>query len=257
VFGGAGLVLGLPALTAAIMVGIHTLSPSPRSQAPAAIPSTPRSSPASPTGRPLRACAVPSLIGTVTVPHLAARRAPSAHAPTVATFGPRNVEGGPQVFLIESAARGGRWLKALLPMRPNGTVGYIPAHSIKLSKTWYRIDVSRSKYRLTLWKGCHRVTTYPVGIGTGRTQTPVGRFYLEVLLKPPDPNTVYGIYAYGLSAFSNTIRNWEWGGVIGLHGTNEPSSIGHRSSHGCIRMLNRDIAKLVPLLPLGTPITIT
>lgn len=161
------------------------------------------------------------------------------------------------MFLIEGAAKGGAWFKALLPVRPNGTFGWVPARSIALAKTPYRIDVSRSRFRLTLWKGCHRVATYPVGIGTGRTATPVGRFYLEVLLKPPDPNTVYGIYAYGLSAFSNTIRNWEWGGVIGLHGTDEPSSIGRQSSHGCIRMHNRDIAKLVPILPLGTPITIT
>jgi len=42
-----------------------------------------------------------------------------------------------------------------------------------------------------------------------------------------------------------------------LHGTNAPSSIGHESSHGCIRMHNRDIERLVPLLPLGTPIRIT
>ena len=46
------------------------------------------------------------------------------------------------------------------------------------------------------------------------------------------------------------------GGVIGLHGTNDPSSIGNRESHGCIRLYNRDIEKLVPLLPLGTPVVI-
>jgi len=125
----------------------------------------------------------------------------------VASYGRKNVEGGPQVFLLEGEAKGGRWFKALLPMRPNGTMGYVPARSISLSKTWYRIAVSRSRFQLTLWKRCRRVATYPVGIGTGATQTPVGRFYLEVLLKPPDPNTVYGAYAYGLSAFSNTIRN--------------------------------------------------
>ncbi|TMK96149.1 MAG: L,D-transpeptidase [Actinobacteria bacterium] len=44
--------------------------------------------------------------------------------------------------------------------------------------------------------------------------------------------------------------------MIGLHGTNDPASIGNRQSHGCIRMYNWDIAKLVPILPLGTPVEI-
>ena len=73
---------------------------------------------------------------------------------------------------------------------------------------------------------------------------------------PPTPDSIYGAYAYGLSAFSKVITTWKWGGVIGLHGTNEPSSIGHRVSHGCIRMHNRAIEYLARILPLGTPITI-
>ena len=67
---------------------------------------------------------------------------------------------------------------------------------------------------------------------------------------------MYGTYAYGLSAFSDVLTDWAGGGIIGLHGTNDPSSIGDRKSHGCIRMYNSDIEKLVPVLPLGTPIEI-
>jgi lipoprotein-anchoring transpeptidase ErfK/SrfK len=67
---------------------------------------------------------------------------------------------------------------------------------------------------------------------------------------------VYGEYAYGLSAFSDVLKNWAGGGIIGIHGTNDPSSIGDRRSHGCIRMYNKDIRQLVPILPLGTPVDI-
>jgi lipoprotein-anchoring transpeptidase ErfK/SrfK len=84
----------------------------------------------------------------------------------------------------------------------------------------------------------------------------VGRFYVISLMKPPTHDSVYGVYAFGLSAYSDAITNWRWGGVIGLHGTNDPASIGKRMSHGCIRMLNRDIERLAKILPLGTPITI-
>jgi lipoprotein-anchoring transpeptidase ErfK/SrfK len=67
---------------------------------------------------------------------------------------------------------------------------------------------------------------------------------------------VYGAFAYGLSGYSPVIRDWRWGGEIGLHGTDDPASIGRSVSHGCVRMRNRDIAQLVRILPLGTPIDI-
>ena len=71
------------------------------------------------------------------------------------------------------------------------------------------------------------------------------------------PRTIYGPYAYGLSGFSNQLTSFAGGdGVIGIHGTNAPWTVGQNLSHGCIRMLNRDIEKLVPLLPLGTPVRI-
>jgi lipoprotein-anchoring transpeptidase ErfK/SrfK len=45
--------------------------------------------------------------------------------------------------------------------------------------------------------------------------------------------------------------------VIGIHGTNEPQLVGTDVSHGCIRLRNEDISRLVGLLPLGTPVEIT
>jgi len=60
-----------------------------------------------------------------------------------------------------------------------------------------------------------------------------------------------------LSGFSNQLTSFAGGdGVIGIHGTNDPSTIGQTVSHGCIRMHNADIEKLVPVLPLGTPVEI-
>jgi len=177
----------------------------------------------------------------------------------VATFGRTNVQGNRQVFLLVGEAQVGSqpWFRALLPVRPNGTMGFIPRSELTLSQTPYHITVSREQRRLTLWDRCRRARTYPVGIGTKYTPTPVGTFYLASLLKPPGVDSVYGVYAYGLSGYSSVIRTWKWGGVIGLHGTNDPSSVGHYTSHGCIRMFNKDIEQLVRILPLGTPITIS
>ena len=100
------------------------------------------------------------------------------------------------------------------------------------------------------------VRTFTIGLGKESTPTPNGTFYIISLLRPPTGSSTYGPYAYGLSAFSDAITDWAGGAVIGIHGTDDPSSIGNRKSHGCIRMRNRDIEYLVPILPLGTPVEI-
>jgi lipoprotein-anchoring transpeptidase ErfK/SrfK len=46
------------------------------------------------------------------------------------------------------------------------------------------------------------------------------------------------------------------GGAFAIHGTNKPVSIGRAASHGCLRMLNKDIQELYPLVEVGTPVFI-
>jgi hypothetical protein len=210
-------------------------------------------------GTDRRACARETLIGEAAVGHVVARVGPGTRAAVVARFDRKSIFGSPQVFVLKrevANANGNRWFVALLPIRPNGTYGFVRATDLTLRSTSYRLEVNLSTFRLRLFEGCELLKKYRVGVGTGGTPTPVGSFYINTLLKPRDPGTIYGTYAYGLSAYSNVLTYWKNGGFIGLHGTNQPSSIGHRSSHGCIRMLNRDIEQLVKILPLGTPITI-
>ncbi len=171
-----------------------------------------------------------------------------------------NPQGAPQVFDLLGRATdpdGDQWYRALLPLRPNGITGYVPAASLRVVATSYRIDVDRRSLTLSLWRGCRLVKRFWIGLGKESTPTPDGRFYVVSLMRPPTPDTVYGTYAYGLSAYSNAITDWVGGGVIGIHGTNDPSSIRDTKSHGCIRLRNEDIDQLVPLVPLGTPVIIS
>jgi lipoprotein-anchoring transpeptidase ErfK/SrfK len=46
------------------------------------------------------------------------------------------------------------------------------------------------------------------------------------------------------------------GGEYAIHGTNNPSSIGRFSSHGCIRMYNHDIRQLFSMVGIGTPVIV-
>jgi lipoprotein-anchoring transpeptidase ErfK/SrfK len=95
-------------------------------------------------------------------------------------------------------------------------------------------------------------------VGRAVSPTPSGTYYVVSRIRPTDTGTVYGAFAFGLSAHSNVFTRFGFGdGRIGLHGTNDPAGLGHDVSHGCIRTRNATILKLAPLLPLGTPVEIT
>ena len=107
----------------------------------------------------------------------------------------------------------------------------------------YSITVDLSSKRLTLYKNGSTIKSYPVGIGKMLTPTPTGTY--SIINKHPNPGGVFGVMWMGLSKPS-----------YGIHGTNDPSSIGHLVSHGCIRMHNRDVLALSKVVPVGTQVII-
>ena len=166
-----------------------------------------------------------------------------------------NEDGQPRVFLVRSAQPG--WLEVLLPMRPNGSRGWIREADVSLTQHQWRILVELGAHRITVWNGAAIVVQEPVGIGTSDTPTPGGDYYITEMLRPPDPGGPYGPYAFGLSAYSEVLHSFAGGpGIVGLHGTNSPSGLGRDVSHGCIRMTNASIVKLANSMPIGTPISI-
>jgi hypothetical protein len=86
-----------------------------------------------------------------------------------------------------------------------------------------------------------------------------GRAHLPVGADPTRrPHGAYGPYIFGLGAVLDAYSVFNGGDAqIGLHGQDEPWSIGHPVSHGCVRVANNVISKLAAMLPLGTPVTIT
>jgi lipoprotein-anchoring transpeptidase ErfK/SrfK len=174
--------------------------------------------------------------------------------PTVTLDNP-NENGAPLVFLVEQDQ--GAWLQVLLPIRPNGSTGWIRAADVTVASNPYSVDIALAEHRLVVRDGDTVVVDAAIGVGTASTPTPGGKYYLKELLQPPDPEGAYGPYAYGLSGFSNVLDDFNGGdGVIGIHGTNEPEAIGTDVSHGCIRVDNATITQMAGILPLGTPVHI-
>lgn len=199
------------------------------------------------------------VVGHVMAQAISAYQQPDDTAPVVAQLVNPTPIGGPLAFrLVDPEPPTGEWAQVYLPIRPNGTTGWVRTAELSLSANPYRIEVERASHTLRVFHRGEKWLETDVAIGTGSTPTPVGDFYIIELLQPPNPDGLYGPFAFGLSGFSETLTSFAGGdGVIGIHGTNEPSAIGSNVSHGCIRVANDVISTLAGVIPLGTPVTIT
>lgn len=162
-------------------------------------------------------------------------------------------------FLIigeDTDAQGRAWYQIRLPMRPNGTTGWVRAADLTTAPIKYDIRIDLSEHRLDLYESGQKKNSYPIGVGTGDTPTPPGEYYVTAKMKPIKKNSVYGVLAMGVSGFSNALTSRPEGGQIGIHGTNDPSSIGKDVSHGCIRLQNADVLDLSQYIAFGTPVSI-
>jgi len=106
-----------------------------------------------------------------------------------------------------------------------------------------RIDVNKKWHQLDLYDASRRLKTYSIAVGKMLTPTPPGNF--KIINKKENPGGPFGAMWMGLSKPH-----------YGIHGTNNPSSIGKDVSHGCIRMTNRDVLELAARVPIGTNVYI-
>jgi len=164
--------------------------------------------------------------------------------------------GAPLTLMVLQVRDG--WVRVQVPQRPNGSTGWVAIGEVTLSTTSYALVVHRRSHRLQVWRDGSLTATYPVGVGRSVSPTPAGTYFLTELLRQPSPRGPYGPFAFGLSAYSDTVTRYAGGpGQIGLHGTDAPTLVGTDVSHGCLRVTNDVITVLAGQLPLGTPVRIT
>jgi lipoprotein-anchoring transpeptidase ErfK/SrfK len=160
-----------------------------------------------------------------------------------------------QVFLVKQQVK--QWVEVYLPVRPNNTTGWLRLRDVNVTQTPYRIVVDLSDHRITVYNQGAVLLEEAVATGAAETPTPPGTYYLRVLLQAPNPNTVYGPYAYPLSGHSEVLTSFNGGdGELGIHGNNDESVLGQSVTAGCVRMKNASITMLASMLPLGTPVEI-
>jgi lipoprotein-anchoring transpeptidase ErfK/SrfK len=118
----------------------------------------------------------------------------------------------------------------------------------------------------TLWvyQGNKILRYFPVGVGRPGFMTPIGKY--SIISKVIDPGWENPYLPKGkvrLAPGEENPLGTRWmgfyqkaGGEYGMHGTDNPASIGKFSSHGCVRMRIRDAEALFELIDLGTPVEV-
>ncbi len=193
-----------------------------------------------------------TLLGTT----LTARVAPDPNARVVRVLRQFRPDFRPQIVLATGqriGADGRLWDKLALPMRPNGTAGWVPAASVSVSPRTTQIVIRRGERRLRVYRNGRLAFTTIVAVGSKGRETPLGSFYVTARFVPDD--SFLGAFALETSAYSK-LTDWPGGGVVGIHGTSLPSLLGRAVSHGCVRVSNSAARVLERLVPLGTPISI-
>lgn len=162
------------------------------------------------------------------------------------------------VLALESIhdSKGALWVRVRLPVLPNNSTGWIPRSAIAPFRVLTtRLVIDRGFFMATLFRDGQNVFRARVGVGTPGWPTPRGEFYVrEVLTNFGQP--FYGPVAFGTSGKSPVPTGYFAGAFIGIHGTSLPGLIPGRISHGCIRLRNPDVLRLLRTMPLGTPVTI-
>jgi len=136
-----------------------------------------------------------------------------------------------------------------------------PGKKLKVQTQAFSIIVDKSQSTLTLISGGEVTKTYIVSTGKNNS-TPVGTFkisnklidpvwYSKIVgnaIVPPDsPDNVLGTRWMGITASEPG---------YGIHGTNDPKTIGYQCTQGCVRLRNPDVEELFGIVPVGTEVTI-
>ena len=173
---------------------------------------------------------------------------------------PAHTTFGSPTTLLVNAWQGpdGEWLRVSLPTRPNGSTGYVRTAAVELASVTRRIDVDlAAKHLRVLDPAGTLLLESAIAVGSPENPTPTGSYFVTDVIDTQNDGGDYGPFAIGVSAHSDTLTEFNGGdGEIGLHGTNNPASIGNAVSHGCVRLPNDVVVQLAGMIALGTPVTI-
>jgi lipoprotein-anchoring transpeptidase ErfK/SrfK len=150
----------------------------------------------------------------------------------------------------------GKYGRVPVPYSSRGGAGWIALRGLDRSHTRITVVADLSRHLITVERSGEVIARMKAATGAPWTPTPIGRYFVSDRV-PFYRGSVYGSFAFGISGYQYRLpAGWHGGSQLAVHGTNAPGSIGLSVSAGCLRVSERNLAILKPLLRLGTPVII-
>ena len=161
----------------------------------------------------------------------------------------------PTVAWVQRISQDGRFGRVVVPYASHRRSGWIPLRGLRRLTTWVAVLVDLSEHRVTVERRGKILFRAPAATGAPSSPTPTGRYF--VTDRVPFSGGSLGSFAFGISGIQpNLPAGWTGGNQLAIHGTSDPSSIGHSVSAGCVRVSEATLSRLKSLLRLGTPVVI-
>ncbi|MDH4112081.1 MAG: L,D-transpeptidase [Actinomycetota bacterium] len=256
---------GLPGIAGAHQIGAVARAAHPSRSEPAFVVSATTPAPESAGLEPAAGVAAPAAprpdepTGHLVVRvqrDLAVRAEPTAKARVVGTMpsGSKYYDVAVSAW-VEEVSADGRWGRVEIPYVWPRRHGWIALRGLARHTTDIEVQVDLSEHRITVSKLGRELFAMPAATGTSVSPTPPGEYFVTDRI--PFAGGSLGTFAFGISGIQpNLPPGWTGGNQLAIHGTNAPSSIGRSASAGCLRVSERSLERLKPLLQLGTPVIV-
>ena len=156
---------------------------------------------------------------------------------------------------VEEVSSDGRWGRVEIPYVWPRRHGWIALRGLARRTTRVEVHVDLSERSIVVEKFGRVRFRVRTAVGAPATPTPPGEYFVTDRIAFPGGQ--FGTFAFGISGIQPRLPSgWSAGDQLAIHGTNDPSSIGRSASAGCMRVSQRTIDRLKPLLRLGTPVIV-
>jgi lipoprotein-anchoring transpeptidase ErfK/SrfK len=188
---------------------------------------------------------------------MAVRRRPARGSQTVGTLpSSSKYYHVPLSAWVEKVSPDGRWGRVEIPYAWPRRDGWIPLGGLRRSTTHVEVEVDLSRRRVTVRKFGKVREGFSAAIGGASSPTPPGEYFVTDRIPFPAGGSL-GTFAFGISGIQPRLpAGWSGGNQLAIHGTDQPSTIGTSASAGCIRVGEKPLHRLLPMLQLGTPVII-
>jgi lipoprotein-anchoring transpeptidase ErfK/SrfK len=164
--------------------------------------------------------------------------------------------GEPLVVWVQDVSSDGRFGLVSVPYVAGSPTGWIALRTLELSTTDVAVEADRSSHELVVRRDGDVILRTAAATGAAASPTPTGTYEVTDRVAFPGGGA-FGTFAFGISGIQpNLPPGWDGGDQLAIHGTDDPSSIGTSASAGCLRVSERVLERLRPLLRAGTPVVI-